>query len=61
MHYRNLPLPAYIAPLHAMGPSDDLTGPGRLAQNGTSYIAPPNPDAVGFLLDLSRSTAHHPA
>jgi uncharacterized protein (DUF885 family) len=48
MHYRNLPQPAYVAPLREMGPSDDLTGPGRLTQNGTSYIAPPDPNAVGF-------------
>lgn len=47
-HYRNLPLPAYIAPLQEMGPTDDLTSPARLDQNGTSYIAAPRPGPQGF-------------
>ena len=29
-HYRNLPYPAYLAPLAAFGVADDLTGPTRL-------------------------------
>lgn len=47
-HYRNLPLPAYIAPLEEMGPTDDLTSPVRLDQNGTSYVAAPRPGPQGF-------------
>jgi len=47
-HYRNLPLPAYVAPLEDMGPADDLTSPARLDQNGTSYIAEPRPGPQGF-------------
>lgn len=47
-HYRNLPLPAYVEPFQDLGPTDDLTGPSRLDQDGTSYIAAPTPDGAGF-------------
>jgi hypothetical protein len=47
-HYRNLPLPAYVEPFEELGPTDDLTGPSRLDQDGTSYIAAPTPDGAGF-------------
>jgi uncharacterized protein (DUF885 family) len=47
-HYRNLPLPAYVEPFAELGPTDDLTGPSRLDQNGTSYITPPAADGAGF-------------
>ena len=40
-HYRNLPYPAYLAPLAAFGVADDLTGPTRLKENATSYIKTP--------------------
>src|SRR6185503_8643900 len=33
-HYRNLPMPAYIEPLVALGVADDLTSAGRLGENG---------------------------
>jgi uncharacterized protein (DUF885 family) len=55
-HYRNLLLPAYIAPFEDLGVTDDLTGPDRLDQNGTSYIRKPSPD-LGF---FNLSTAHDP-
>jgi Bacterial protein of unknown function (DUF885) len=46
-HYRNLSLPAYLEPFQDLGENDDLTGPSRLDQDGTSYIRPPGPD-LGF-------------
>ena len=39
-----------------MGVTDDLTGPSRLNENGTSYIRKPSPDLGYFAL----STAHDP-
>ena len=55
-HYRNLKLPAYLEPLQDMGVADDLTGPSRLDEDGTSYIHTPSPDLGFFYL----STAHDP-
>jgi Bacterial protein of unknown function (DUF885) len=55
-HYRNLLLPAYLEPLQELGVTDDLTGPSRLDQDGTSYIRVPGPD-LGF---FNLSTAHDP-
>jgi uncharacterized protein (DUF885 family) len=55
-HYRNLPLPDYVAPFESLGVTDDLTGPARLDQDGTSYIRVPNPN-LGF---FSLSTARDP-
>jgi uncharacterized protein (DUF885 family) len=55
-HYRNLPLPAYVSPFEDLGVTDDLTGPSRLDQDGTSYIGIPSPD-LGF---FSLSTAQDP-
>jgi len=47
-HYRNLLLPSYVAPLQDMSPTDDLTSPLRLDQDGTSYITAPHPGPQGF-------------
>jgi uncharacterized protein (DUF885 family) len=55
-HYRNLLLPAYLEPFEELGVTDDLTGPSRLNENGTSYIRKPSPE-LGF---FSLSTAHDP-
>jgi len=55
-HYRNLLLPAYLEPFEDLGVTDDLTGPSRLNENGTSYIRKPSPDLGYFAL----STAHDP-
>ena len=55
-HYRNLLLPAYLEPFEEMGVTDDLTGPSRLNEIGTSYIRKPSPDLGYFAL----STAHDP-
>ena len=53
-HYRNLPYPAYLAPLAAFGVADDLTGPARLKENATSYIKTPSPDRGYFDLSTAR-------
>jgi hypothetical protein len=42
-HYYYLPTPPYIAPLGFMGVTDDLTGPSRLEEDGTSYKGMPRP------------------
>ena len=46
-HYRNLLLPAYLEPFQDLVENDDLTGPSRLDQDGTSYIHVPSPN-LGF-------------
>jgi uncharacterized protein (DUF885 family) len=55
-HYRNLLLPDYLDPYQDLGVTDDLTGPSRIDQNGTSYIRTPRAD-LGF---FNLSTAHDP-
>ena len=55
-HYHNLLLPAYLESFQDLGETDDLTGPSRLDQDGTSYIRTPSPD-LGF---FNLSTAHDP-
>ena len=55
-HYRNLLLPPYLAPLEDLGVTDDLTGPSRLDQDGTSYIRQPS-EKLGF---FNLSTARDP-
>jgi len=55
-HYRNLPLPDYVAPFEDLSVTDDLTGPSRLEQDGTSYIRVPSPNLGFFHL----STAQDP-
>jgi hypothetical protein len=47
-HYRTRPLPAYLEPLLFLGVADDLTGPGRLDEDGTSYFPPPGPGLPYF-------------
>jgi uncharacterized protein (DUF885 family) len=53
-HYRNLLLPDYLDPYQDLGETDDLTGPGRLDQDGTSYIRKPRPDLGFFNLSTAR-------
>jgi uncharacterized protein DUF885 len=55
-HYRNLLLPQYLVPFADMAETDDLTGPSRLNEDGTSYIHAPSA-RLGFF-DLSK--AHDP-
>lgn len=52
-HYRNLPLPAYVEPFE-LGVTDDLTGPTRLNQDGTSYIRVPSLSLGYFSLSTAR-------
>ncbi|MCW3839556.1 DUF885 family protein [Micromonospora yasonensis] len=47
-HYRNLPLPAHLAPLRWLGVTDDLTDEHRLDRDGVSYVPPPGPDLPYF-------------
>jgi hypothetical protein len=51
--YRNLPLPAYLAPLRGLGVTDDLTSPTRLDQDGISYIPEPAPDLPYFYIAMA--------
>lgn len=53
-HYRNLLLPAYLAPLAFLGVTDDLTGPSRLGEDAYSYIRAPRPDLPYFYLSTAR-------
>ena len=53
-HYRNLPLPPYLAPLSFMGVADDLTSDTRLDEDGVSYIKPPAPDLDYFSLSIAK-------
>ena len=52
--YRNLPLPAYLAPLRGLGVTDDLTSADRLDQDGISYIPEPSADLPYFYLAMAR-------
>lgn len=54
--YKNLPLPAYLAPLRSLGVTDDLTSPARLHLDGVSYI----PDPRGQLGYFALATAKDP-
>jgi hypothetical protein len=53
-HYRNLPVPAYVAPLAELGVLDDLTSPTRLDQDGIRYIPEPAPTLGYFELSSAR-------
>jgi uncharacterized protein (DUF885 family) len=55
-HYHNLLLPDYLEPFQDLGVNDDLTGPSRLDEDGTSYIRVPGPNLGFFYL----STAQDP-
>jgi hypothetical protein len=41
-HYRFRPMPDYLAPVADVGVPDDLTGPGRLDQDGSAYVEAPS-------------------
>ncbi|MGR6318947.1 DUF885 family protein [Micromonospora soli] len=47
-HYRNLPLPEYLAPLHWLGMANDLTDEHRLDRDGVHYVPQPGPDLPYF-------------
>jgi uncharacterized protein (DUF885 family) len=41
-------MPAYLEPLRFLGMTDDLTGPGRLTEDGVAYVPPPGPELPYF-------------
>ena len=47
-HYLTRPMPPYLEPLRFLGVTDDLTGPGRLTEDGVSYVPPPGPELPYF-------------
>jgi hypothetical protein len=47
-HYLNAPMPAYLEPLRFLGMTDDLTGPGRLEEDGVAYVPAPGPELPYF-------------
>jgi hypothetical protein len=53
-HYRNRPMPDYLAPLAFMGVTDDLTSQSRLDEDAYSYIWEPSPDLPYFKLSAAR-------
>jgi hypothetical protein len=53
-HYRNLLVPAYVLPFEDLGVTDDLTGPLRLNEDGTSYIREPRPNLGFFYLSTAK-------
>jgi Bacterial protein of unknown function (DUF885) len=46
--YLALPMPAYLEPLRFLGVADELTGPGRLDENGVAYVPEPGPHLPYF-------------
>ncbi len=53
-HYQNQLLPKYLEPFEDLGVTDDLTGPGRLTEPGTSYIHTPSPSLGYFFLSTAK-------
>jgi uncharacterized protein (DUF885 family) len=53
-HYRNLPLPGYLAAIGGPGEADDFTGPSRLKDNGIRYTPPPSPGLGYFALATAK-------
>ena len=47
-HYRFRILPPYMAPIVDVGQPDDLTGVGRLDQDGTAWVDTPSPEQGYF-------------
>ena len=47
-HYLAAALPDYLEPLMFLGVADELTGPGRLDQDGIAYVPPPGPGLPYF-------------
>jgi len=53
-HYHNMQVPDYLEPYADLGVLDDLTGPSRLNEDGTSYIFKPRADLGYFYLSTAR-------
>jgi uncharacterized protein (DUF885 family) len=52
--YRYAPMPAYLSAIGGPGEADDFTGPSRLKENSTRYIAPPSAKLGYFALTMSK-------
>lgn len=46
--YLAKPMPAYLEPLGFLGVADELTGPGRLDEDGVAYVPEPGPGLSYF-------------
>jgi hypothetical protein len=46
--YLARPMPAYLEPLRFLGVADELTGPGRLTEDGVAYVPEPGPHLPYF-------------
>jgi uncharacterized protein (DUF885 family) len=55
-HYKIAPLPGYLDALSGFGEADDFTGPSRLKDPCTRYIAPPSPRLGYFALATAKDT-----
>ena len=53
-HYRDLPMPTYLAPLAFLGVSVDHTSPERLDEDAHKYINPPSRDLGYFALSMAQ-------
>ncbi len=53
-HYQNRLLPKYLEPFEDLGVTDDLTGPDRLTEPGTSYIRTPSLSLGYFALSTAK-------
>lgn len=53
-HYRNRPLPAWLAPVRFLGVTDDLTSETRLGEDAVSYLPDPDPGLPYFYLASAR-------
>jgi len=53
-HYRNLPLPGYLAAIGGPGEADDFTGPSRLKDNAIRYTPPPSPNLGYFAITSAK-------
>jgi len=52
--YRFVPIPAYLSAIGGPGEADDFTGPSRLKENSTRYIAPPSAKLGYFALTMAK-------
>jgi uncharacterized protein (DUF885 family) len=53
-HYRNFPMPGYLAAIGGPGEADDFTGPSRLKDNAIRYTPPPSPNLGYFAITSAK-------
>ncbi|MER3522507.1 MAG: DUF885 domain-containing protein [Ignavibacteria bacterium] len=51
--YRNVRMPAFLAPLRWLGVADDLTSIGRIGHDASKYILDPSPTLPFFALSMA--------